>query len=478
MTIRRLFALLLVLAVAALLAAPALAQTVQATAYGVVADPAVDNSAAVERAAAAAIALPGDEPAVVLPCGVVGYTALDLPAANLTLAGCGGTLTRMEPDAGGGPPFPRVLADCRTTLRVVDSWAPAYLAGLARPSRIQPRPPNRRTVYFGVGDWNTGRRGYEMAHDEAGNVALGRHSFRLQDLCLDGNEASAVAAWRTASPAWLEENLRNGAAHTGLAAGAEGGTYWCLDPPRVVDFGPWTYVAPGLQPGLTAEVSGVTVTGYTAVGLLGGGNCTRGLLTNSRVERSAYNHAAYNFEGGGENPDLDLGPYEAWGGYDAVTFAGTSWTEIVTSNYLVGRGLRVEAAPSANPFGRDPAELFNPRNGTPVVYGLALDAPFGAAGMPRHLANGPVDVRPLPAGYAPPPRRPSYVAAPGPAPPAPSAPPPPVVTPPPVEPPPSGPVITYERETRTTVYCRKVIDGRRSTLVAGSFCAPRPATAR
>ena len=394
--------LLAALAFAIASAQPA-AVRVDATAYGVTADSTVDNGPAITAAIAAlcdskSYAVPGE---VLLPPGVIGYTAVSADPCNVTLVGHGGASLV----AVAGSEIPRAVPSRslglpETRLRVLDTWAGDYAAGRAQPSRIAlwPRFGPDGVTPMTYTNPVPGRTQWWPQHpvSEAGHA----YAFGLRDVVLDGNEARAVAAFSPMPRDWQETNLRNGAAHAGITTGGIGGLLLCYTAPEIIYQIPqtgYTVFSTPHTPAAVVTLSGVVVAGYTAVGVLGD-RCVRWDVTATRLGRSAYNHAAYNADGGLAYPTVQ-GPLNGWGGWRDVTVTADSWTSIVTAFGLHATALRVEPG-TPNPFGRAGPEVINPRGIDVRIDGLAFEPSAAGAGT-LALANGPVTLDHLPAGYTP-----------------------------------------------------------------------------
>lgn len=444
----RILYLLLALCLGA--ATPA-AQVVSAADHGVVAGPGIDNGPAIERAAQAACdagtptpadgSIPTRLPVVRFGPGIYEYVNVAVPC-DVEFQGVGGGVAVSVP----GSAIPLIveassLGRPETRLRVKTGWAAEYAAGNAPASRFQlvPEPHTRRQV--SNVNWRIADRTY--------------HALSFRDLVLDGNETEAVAAFAPMPADWKEQNLRNGAAHSGVVAGNEGGTNLCTDQPRVVYVVPTTgyqFVRQATEPGARVSLHGVVVTGYTATGILGSA-CSRWHLDHVRLGRAAYNHAAYNADGGVTLDHL-TSPLNGWGGWKNTTIVPLGWTDIVTAFGLDATAIRVAAGtPSPLREAWEGPDFINSRGVGATFRGLVFDAPLGVSGMPRVFtyadttAGGswPVLVRPLPAAYE------SPVPVPAPAPAPPPAP------------------RRYVIETFTSSRCRDTVTGRIARM---SYCTP------
>lgn len=330
------------------LAAPATAQTVDATAYGVVPDPTVDNGPALERAARAAVAgrEPGRWAVLQLPCGTIGYEGrVTINPDSLEIRGCGGARVTRAVGPDGVVYFPvRDVAERglpETRLRVRDTALQRTFEAAQR--GLNP-PPTSLTVAAAPGGVAPTRR---------------QHRLVLRDLVLDGNDAAQMDAIRhamTAAPQWTEDWLRNAPGFTGLSASNQNNVDLCAD--ATVSYrdaaGRVIYNQMGRQPGLRVVLDGVSITGYAATGILGG-TCTRWTLTEVRLGNTAYNHSAYATDG-------------VW---RDVTLTGYAWTHVVTQYDLDVERLVVEQ-PARSPLGRDGPEVFDVRSGALAVRGLTM----------------------------------------------------------------------------------------------------------
>ena len=371
--------------------APAVrAQVVLATDYGVVADPAVDNAPAIQRAVDDAVRsrVPGQIATVDFPCGVIGYEGvITVRPDSLRLRGCGGTVltrdvTRPGSPTGGG----EVYYPVRRVTDVLGDDAPVTIlrvrdAALARgPTRITLDP------------------GYRSRRRASGPRRL--HRFWVEDLVLDGNlgtgfdAGSNLAVIRSTPMPQRKARYQDSPTHTGLNAGKYQGVDTCLDGPRRLRRPDGaTRMAPGTEVGLLVSLTRVEISGFAATGVLGE-RCNRWAYDTVRLADAPYNHVAYKADGGGNRrPDGELrdrgpgGAYRDWGGATDLTLAGSSWTETVAqfgqyTTRLVYEGFRT------NPLRDNGDGLINVRTGTAVVSCLRVRSRFSASRQARYGTPG------------------------------------------------------------------------------------------
>ena len=352
--------LLLLALLTTLFAVPALAQTVHAADFGVVADAQVNNGPDLQRAVMAAVwrREPGRWAVVRLPCHApfatsgeaIGYEGeIGLDADSVALEGCGGArvVSAVGPDGVAYAPVREVAEGGarESRLRVRDGavWR-AYQA------RAQNPQATRITVLPGPVGSN------------AQQPRRRQHALALRDLVLDGNDSggtpgtTSLDGMRRAmaeAPQWAEDWARNAPGHTGLNASDQGGVALCLDDARThtLPDGRRIWIGSARTPGLHITLERVSITGYVSTGLLGG-SCSRWDLREVRLGRTAYNHSAYHADG-------------LW---RDVTVEGYGWTHLVTSFGLTVERLVYER-PEWSPLDRNGPELIELRGRDVTVRG-------------------------------------------------------------------------------------------------------------
>lgn len=323
-TLRTLSALILTAA----LSLTAGAQTVDATQYGVAADPAADHLPALRRAmdAAAYQRRPGQVAVVQLPCGTIGYAGqASIPDSVLVLGCGGGRVTQARDDNGVAYTYVRpVVLDGlpETRLRVLDS-SMLDDRGLPVVTRFGVRPG---TTWMGV------------AH-----------------LVLDGNWEENLADYEAIPADHVKPFLQDGNGVAAFALDGSAGRPECR--------GEHDPHGPGGR--VVLHLRGVIVTGYAANGLVGT-TCMWYDGEAVSLGRALHNHTFYG--GNGRFRDLTL---EGW-----------AWTNMVVMADLEVDGLTILVR-EPSPSGRWNPEVVNVRQGTLTVRRLYADTRNADGGTDR-----------------------------------------------------------------------------------------------
>ncbi len=324
------------------------ADTLRVRDFGAVADPAVDNLAALAWTLRAArrYRKPGTVLVVAFDAGVYGYVGpLAVPDSTALVGAGGARLAAAVTDADGytfrpvEPVAGRAGIGSGTTLRVLDGEA---VRGLLALERLAPW-----TVRDALG------QGPTAIYPESGAMYVA-----LRDLALDGNQEGDRAGYDALPDAARERHLRNSPAHSGFVATSHN---------RIV-----------IPAGQRLDLSGVAVTNYAATGILGHASNTWTLDT-VLLGSSFYNHIAYNADGTWNN----------------VTFYGYAWTHWIAraGTYTNVVAHRMERSP----VGRTGPELLDARisdrAGALTIRGLYAD--FRTGGVKRLLYSNASATAPL-----------------------------------------------------------------------------------
>ena len=373
------------------------AQVFRAADYGVVADPAVNNAPAIQRAADAAVwgRKPGRIATVEFPCGVIGYEGvITVRPDSLRFQGCGGTVltqdvTRPGSPTGGG----EVYYPVRRVTDVLGPQAPITVL------RVRDR------AFAGSGR-GRGHPATRITLDPQYRLGGARrvHAFWMEDMVLDGNQAATLADLRAIPQSRAKPMLQDSPSYTGLNAGRYRNVDFCLDAPREIPRRQGgTRVRRGTQVGTLITLRRVEISGYAATGILGD-TCNRWTLDTVRFGSAIYNHASYKADGGGNvGPDGSPaatrgGAYASWGGWTDVTLSGASWTEVVAQFGLVAQRLVYEDY-AVNPMRDNGGGLINVRSGTAAVNCLRVQARWSQEAGSRYDPVFPIQEPERAQGY-------------------------------------------------------------------------------